>query len=221
MRAATRSSIPISGRSPNSVFRDFRQTSAALRRRTDPVARAVPPRFRRCDARKNRHRAARRAHGSRRHQSLRRPFWSARRPQRRARRNIRARPAHGAAREPFRRRHRGRPVEQPLRPRGVPQGHRSFRRIARLIRHRSAVGRRRSFGEPSAPARRRQGSTGRHDPHRRALRHERFVRRLQVPPRRALPSGRARRRARPGAHHPDRHSRQRRIPLGVLLRLQA
>ena len=35
----------------DSVFKDFRQTPAALRGRPDPVARAVPSRFHRCDAR--------------------------------------------------------------------------------------------------------------------------------------------------------------------------
>ena len=63
-------------------------------------------------------------------------------------------------------------------------------------------------------------ATGRAHPYRRALRHRRRARRLQVPSRRAVPPGGARRRARSRAHDPDRHSRRRRIPLGVLLRFR-
>ena len=57
-----------------------------------------------------------------------------------------------------------------------------------------------------------------HGAYRRPLRHGRALRGRQVPPRRPVPPGGACRRARSGAHHPDRHSRRRRIPVGVLLR---
>ena len=54
--------------------------------------------------------------------------------------------------------------------------------------------------------------------HRCPLRHGRPLRGRQVPPRRPVPAGGAGRRARPRAHHPDRHPRRRRVPVGVLLR---
>ena len=61
---------------------------------------------------------------------------------------------------------------------------------------------------------------GRADPYRRPLRHRRRLRPDQVPSWRAVPQCRARRRARPDADHPDRHSRLGRISVGVLLRVR-
>ena len=54
--------------------------------------------------------------------------------------------------------------------------------------------------------------------HRCALRHGRPLRGRQIPSWRAVPEGGAGGRPRSRAHHPDRHPRRRRVPVGVLLR---
>ncbi len=61
---------------------------------------------------------------------------------------------------------------------------------------------------------------GRHDPHRRPLRHRRIVQGLQISPWRPFPTGRSRRRFGPRTHRSDRHSREFGISLGILLRLR-
>ncbi len=84
---------------------------------------------------------------------------------------------------------------------------------------RPALGRRRPLDHLSDPEGARRRAPGRPRPYRRPLRHDGRDRRLEVPPWRAVPPGGARRRARPGAHDPDRHPRPGRDLLGVLLRI--
>ena len=108
----------------------------------------------------------------------------------------RARAAPRAARHAARGRYRRHPDAQPLQPGGVPRGHRGlFARIVAAGVMPLAVG-----GDHSITysiLRAVGASTpGRHGPHRRALRHVRPVRGLQVPPWRTVPERRAGRRAR-------------------------
>ena len=78
--------------------------------------------------------------------------------------------------------------------------------------------RRRPLDQPADPQGAGRRPAARHGAHRCARRHQRPLRRRQVPSRRPVPAGRAGRRARPRAHHPDRHPRRRRVSVGVLLR---
>ena len=61
--------------------------------------------------------------------------------------------------------------------------------------------------------------TRRHGAHRCALRFRRRIRRIQVPPRRAVPPGGPRWRARSRALDPDRHPWRRLVPVGILVRI--
>ena len=78
--------------------------------------------------------------------------------------------------------------------------------------------RRRPLDQPADPQGAGRRPAARHGAYRCAWRHQRSLRGRQVPPRRAVPAGGAGRRARPRAHHSDRHPRRRRISVGVLLR---
>ena len=176
------------------------------------------PNAARRELRRPRRRARRRADGSRRHEPGRRPARPAGGAGRRAHRPLRARAEMRALERGADRRHRRRADAQPLLARKLPCRHREpFRRHPRR-RRAHARGRRRPLDQPRDPQGAGPRPAARHDPCRRPLRHVGRVRGREVPPRRAVPAGRARGRARPGAHDPDRHPRRRRVSVGVLLR---
>ena len=185
----------------------------------DLAVRAAPAERGGRELRRPRRRARRRADGSRRHQPGRRPARAAGGAGRRAHRPLRARAEMRALERGAGRRHRRRAVAQPLLASKAAMP--TSRAISRAIRAAGvrtlAVGGDHSISLPILKALGKRPAA-RHDPYRRPLRHLGRVRGREVPPRRAVPAGRARGRARPGAHDPDRHPRRRRISVGVLLR---